>query len=425
MRIAAFFILVLVSSSLLAAKSDNYLKNPAARKAYLEKMLKELCTEIGPHSVFDTTAFRKVSDAVKREMKSSGLEVLSDEYSFKGWKLLEKPLFTTGGNAIPVAVCHGSCTPPPDGVRGTAQQVYFKEYNKTLYTLTDKNGNICLHLIPHGPPGTAAAPMPFTSAIPLVDSSVNEYPDVFEKESKVPVVMIGSADLPVLEKAVKEKTEVYCNFKTVYVPKMKSQSIAGTLRGKRRDEILLIGHLDTVYDSPGANDNTATVIMLMMLLFSRVNVSQDMTITVLATSGEEYGKLGAWSYLKRREREGTLKDIKFALNFDSMTWGDKQLLLNSTNEMLLEIVAESKKRLGYDVSIDNIRKDFYLDAAPFFNAGIPALYINTRGLPIEEIYRLYHHPADVPASVRPEFVEKWYLLFDQALNILQSNGSLK
>jgi hypothetical protein len=131
-------------------------------------MLKELCTDIGPHSIFDTTAFKKAANIVKREMTVKGLVTVSNEYTFKGWSLLEKPTFTIADSAIKIAVCHGSCSTPVGGVKGTAQRIEFKNPDKILYTLTDSHGKVCLHIIPHCL--VQLLPKAILLAIPLVDS---------------------------------------------------------------------------------------------------------------------------------------------------------------------------------------------------------------------------------------------------------------
>ncbi len=83
-----------------------------------------------------------------------------------------------------------------------------------------------------------------------------------------------------------------------------------------RDSIVVLGHYDTVQDTGGANDNTASVAVIMEL--ARVLASQRFrrTIILALTDMEELGLFGARAFvsaLKQQERR-----VLGAINFDTM-----------------------------------------------------------------------------------------------------------
>ena len=101
-----------------------------------------------------------------------------------------------------------------------------------------------------------------------------------------------------------------------FIPDTETKNVVGTLPGHSTDEILFLAHLDTVYNTQGANDNTASVIAMLMLAHSVSGIKPQKTLTFVATEGEEYNKLGAINYAERRKRAGTYGNIKFLVNFD-------------------------------------------------------------------------------------------------------------
>jgi Zn-dependent M28 family amino/carboxypeptidase len=41
--------------------------------------------------------------------------------------------------------------------------------------------------------------------------------------------------------------------------------VIGRIPGKSKNEILIVAHLDSIFNTPGANDNAASVIVMLML----------------------------------------------------------------------------------------------------------------------------------------------------------------
>ena len=62
------------------------------REAYLEKMLKALCTDIGPHPI-GSPAYNKAASIVKKEMELALPVVELDTFTFERWLLKGEPTF--------------------------------------------------------------------------------------------------------------------------------------------------------------------------------------------------------------------------------------------------------------------------------------------------------------------------------------------
>ena len=144
----------------------------------------------------------------------------------------------------------------------------------------------------------------------------------FKKPVKsLPTFNIGKQDLPLIEQAVEKSTPVLVKAVAEFIPNTTTENVVGTLPGESTGELVFLVHLDTVYNSPGANDNTASVIIMLMLAHAVSEIRPRKTLTFIATTGEEYDKLGAIDYVKRRVDKGTLQNIRYLVNFDSLTWG--------------------------------------------------------------------------------------------------------
>ena len=381
------------------------------RKAYLDNLLRKLCIEIGPHPVFDADKYGKAVDVVKAEMDKALPFVSLDECSFKGWKLLSPATLTVGGKPLEVRACHGSPSTPGSGVSGAVKRVEFKNPDKVLYAVADPaTGEAKAYIVTNQ--YAPAIPLPIYSN--PAEGPINVGHATFDKQGKWPLFCVGSVDVPVLEAAAKARTTAECSVRTAYVPGMHANSVVGTLPGENKDEVLILAHLDTVYGSPGANDNTASMIVMLMLAHAFSGTIPVKTVTFMATAGEEYGKLGAQHFLEQRQGTDTLKIIKSCIEFDSLTWGNN-LQLYSTDERLLRAADEANTAAKIDGTPKIFNEFSGGDCKPFYDANVPVLYVNSRGDKYKPTLNVYHTPDDTPAHVAPELVENSFLVFRQML----------
>src|SRR5687768_16444195 len=69
------------------------------RKAYLQQMLKMICTETGPRPA-GSNAYNRAAEFVKTEMARGLPKVELDWFNFKGWRPLGDTQFTLGRESL-------------------------------------------------------------------------------------------------------------------------------------------------------------------------------------------------------------------------------------------------------------------------------------------------------------------------------------
>ncbi|MFC1650567.1 M28 family metallopeptidase [Candidatus Latescibacterota bacterium] len=387
---------------------ENPVATPESRAEYLETMLKALCTDLGPHPI-GSPEYDIAAEIVKKEMQRSLPSVELDTFMYERWMLTSEPELYIGERWIEAYPAHGSSGTPPSGITGIPKKI--DDPGGIPYGVTDsKTGEILAYITFSGYGN--ARPSPYYS---------------FKKEPKCPpIFIIGKQDLPVVDDAVENSTPVRMKVQVEFIPDTPTSNVVGTLPGESSDEMVFLAHLDTVYNSPGANDNTATLILMLMwahaLAGSIPNAGKrpKKTMTFIATNGEEYNKLGAIHYVERRKNEGTLENIKFVFNFDSFTWGPNVIAYSDDGE-LQSIVHDLNRTHNKKGIVENAKDGFWLDAGPFRETGARALSLNTKGNDVGDF--CWHRPNDVPANVSVELVETFYLLMNDLIQRVDNLGT--
>lgn len=103
---------------------------------------------------------------------------------------------------------------------------------------------------------------------------------------------------------------------TIYT-ELHGQNIVAIKEGKRRGAIVVAAHHDTIRDSPGADDNTASVAALLELARLTANVEYEFTVMLVAFDMEEVGRLGSRAFV-REQLEG--HSVQGAIIFESMAY---------------------------------------------------------------------------------------------------------
>jgi hypothetical protein len=187
--------------------------------------------------------------------------------------------------------------------------------------------------------------------------------------------------------------------------------VAGTLPGGSKQEILFVAHADTKYNTPGANDNSASMICLLMMALAMSGANPRRTVTFLATAAEERGYLGAKHYAQSRKDRGTLADIKVCINLDSLTYGPNWQIATTDGE-LERMILDIHRDLGIRSQPRVLHQDDTMDSAPFRAAGARTVHLNSRGDDARTL-PLWHRPEDRADTVKPEFIESSFLVLTE------------
>ena len=234
----------------------------------------------------------------------------------------------------------------------------------------------------------------------------------------LPRFVVGIRDLPFVELLIENKAQVQVRLRVVYAPEIPTYNVVGTLPGRHRDEILFIGHADSLILTEGANDNTATAIILLMLAHVFSGTELDYTLTFLISGSEEYGYAGARHYVRRRVAEGTHKNLKFIVNSDSLTYGPN--LWASTDDAELTSVVKAI-HADLDTKTEPIYREepcWMNDASCFrgINPHVRGINFNSRGY---DTLAANHTPDDDADQVPRDCAESSFLVLRELINRLQ------
>ena len=362
--------------------------SPQDRLAYAKKLLKKLVTDIGPHPV-GTPACARVAELIKKEMELSLPVVEFDRFTFERWELVGQPEFLLGGRRLETYPAFGCEGTPPEGLGGVLRK------DRRGYALVD--------------PASGAT---------LATLSTSQYGRAITHHQKrttppsPPDFGVGKQDISFIEKAVADKTPARLKAVVKFTPDAQGGNIVGKLPGKRPDEMLFLAHYDTVYCAPGGNDDMASVIVMIMLAHAAAGRNAEHTLTFVATDAEEFGGLGAKHYGERRAAAGTMKNIRYVANFDSLTYGPN-LWISSKDADVKEMIAAIHRDLDIKATPKFDDGDgFVMDSEPFRASGAKAFHANSRGYD-DMTLPVFHRPDDDAAHVPLDCVEISFRVFDE------------
>jgi len=365
------------------------------RTEYLTTLLKQLCTDLGAHPT-GSPEFESAAHIILETMKAAVPVAEFDEYVFEKWEPVGGSECEIGGKAIETILHHGCTGTPLTGIQGVLVK---NTQGGFPWRLADASTGAEMAQI-----RTA----PFGPAIPN-----------FGGFHSVPKFTVDTDKADLLAEAAVNKTPAWFKAEARFMPDSRGYNIVGQIPGKSSDEIMFLAHADTVYTSPGANDNTASMIVMLMLAHAFSGAKHPLTLTFVATDGEEYGLLGAENYAERRKREGTLGNIKFITNFDSLTYGPN-LWITSDDEELVSILLAINEKPGI-IGTPRVSEStgYVLDNKPFIESDARAVNMNSRGYD-DKTLPLYHRPEDTAETVHVDCVENSFLVFREYIERLMA-----
>ncbi len=370
------------------AAGPEIVATPELRREYLAGMLRRLCTELGPRPI-GSESYNIGAAIIREEMARSLPQSEFDRLTFDNWQILDPGYLIVGDRRLDFYPFDGSPSAPEGGIAGTLVAVDdipgHSNPGWAMGIRTTDTQQMAAYLIPnsHGPAITR----------------VNKSP----QGNRLIIYGIGLDEKEALERSAAKGEIVRAFHRSTIQPDTETMNVVATLPGATRDEILILAHLDTHFNTPGANDNTASAIALVMLAHELSRDRLRHTVRFVATAGEEVNKVGSYHYAARREAEGTMGDIKYCFNFDSLTWGPSLNAL-SNDEPLRELVGAIGKEIGVPTPPTLTHKtSFALDEKPFFDAGARTIYFNS--VHVDGSVRLWHRPEDLPERVDPETIE--------------------
>ncbi len=218
------------------------------------------------------------------------------------------------------------------------------------------------------------------------------------------------------KKIKKIKIEVEADYLQDYT----TQNIVGYVKGKLYPDSFYVftAHYDhlgqmgkNVY-FPGANDNASGTAMVMDLAryFSTDTTNQpNYSIVFALVSGEEAGLYGS-TYLASHPLF-PLENVKFLINLDMVgTGSDGITIVNATKfKEQYNRLNDINKEKNYLKAVVERGESCNSDHCPFYEKGVPAIFIYSMGAEFREYHNVYDLPNKIPLT---KYNEIFKLLVD-------------
>ncbi len=156
-------------------------------------------------------------------------------------------------------------------------------------------------------------------------------------------------------------------------------NVVTKIKGKSKKSIVIIGHMDTVSGTIGADDNASGAAGVLEL----ARVSQEafadkvpeLTIYFVVSADEEIGLKGAHQFVKEMKESNLSEHIKFSINMDMIAYNKNQVVDLETNKKNKSLVEYFAVLVGKFTSLkaNLVLQAWGSDHIPFLNNDIPAL----------------------------------------------------
>ena len=237
---------------------------------------------------------------------------------------------------------------------------------------------------------------------------------------QLPFVIVDIARSAYKSKVKSLSFDIESRFEKAYF----TQNVIGYVKGNLQPDSFLVftAHYDhlgrmgqNVY-FPGANDNASGTAMMLDLAryYSKPENKPRYTMVFIAVSAEETGLLGS-TYLAEHPLF-PLKAVRFLVNLDMMGTGSEGItMVNGTvfpkaYDLMVKINAGKE----YVVNVKNRGESCNSDHCPFYQKGVPAVFLYAMGKEFTEYHNVYDKASDLPLTayenifrLARDFMDQW------------------
>jgi hypothetical protein len=156
-------------------------------------------------------------------------------------------------------------------------------------------------------------------------------------------------------------------------------NIVSKIQGTTDKSIVVIGHMDTVRRTVGADDNAsgASGVLELSRVLSEIYKDEKpkASIYFVLSEDEEDGLLGAKRFVKKLKKEKELKNVLLSINMDMIAYNSNKVLDLETSKANKPLALEfAKMATTYTELTPNlVLNPWGSDHVPFLDAGVPAL----------------------------------------------------
>jgi hypothetical protein len=374
---------------------DRWMMGEAWSGSRIDTHLTELCDRIGPRWS-SSEAEWAATHYIRDQMQSAGLEqVAAEEYPLDTWSW-RKAEACVVEDTRPIGLLPFNRCPPFD-LQAPIVDVGYGTPREIRAARTNLPGAVAVMAMAHEP---FTQPLPHSERLKLLAKagaaaavavetksgrrmeyhSASDWREPGRHEHPLPTVVTSREDGTLLRQLARAGKTLHLQVDSQFYT-AQSANVVGVLNGTRwpEEHLLLGGHHDTVYDSPGGNDNASGTIAVLetarvlATLRAEAGIGPGRSIRFATYSAEEQGFQGASAYVERHY--GPEVRPRLAVNLDELSTGPmKGMVLGFPH--LRELVQRQFDTMNDGLQCHVMAQlDPTSDHFPFLQAGIDAAFL--------------------------------------------------
>jgi len=339
--------------------------------------------EIGPR-FHGTEGIRKAATFLSERLEALGLEVRASKVRTTGWDpggearlVVTEPI----GRDIPCwpMLWSGSAGELTAWLRPIGPQGLWADAMVwTKFAAIDEHGSTVAYL--HGRDGGPAAPQP----LPI------------GSDESVPHLAIGRVDAMQLSEWIADGHDVraHLDASAAHTPQAVSENLTVRIPGAGKGgPVLVCGHYDTFWNTPGAYDNGSGTIALLLLARHWVATPPERPVEITFFTAEEWHLAGSRALVSEASRQW-LEELDFVINLDGLGRGDLLEVFigpeRFEDDVIRLIRAHGEATRDALEVVSRFPPSYGTDHASFYAAGVPSVHLT-----FNDLHRL-HQPDDLP-----------------------------
>jgi aminopeptidase YwaD len=407
---------------------ERWLMGEAWIGSRIDAHLAMLCERIGPRWASSAGEWQAVQ-YIRDHFASAGLaNAALEEYPLQSWRLDDGSAhLVEDGQAVPLLPFNRCplfelAAPLVDVGFGTLREI--EEQRKQL---SGSIGILALGLEPFTTPAPLSARLAALSragaaAAVVVDRkdggrveyhNAGDWIDPDPDVHPLPAVAVSREGGVLLRKRARQGQSLHLRVASEFYTAPAHNVVAELPGAYWPDEHLLLGgHHDTVYGTPGGNDNASGALVVMEVarvlarLQQELGVSPGRSLRFVTFSAEEQALQGAYAYVARHH--GTEAAPRLAINLDELATGNiKGLVLAFPH--LRSLIQHHFDEMGDGLKCHVMAQlDYSSDHYPFIRAGIDAAFLwRWRFVGRHPESDFHHEPGDTADKVRPRELKEY------------------
>ena len=407
---------------------DRFLIGEAWVGSRIAEHLTMLCDTIGPRWASSPAEWQTVN-YIRDQFAASGLtDATLEEYALHSWRWSDATAQIVEDETSVLILPFNRC--PPFTVSAPLVDVGFGAAHEIETQRAQLAGAIAIMALgvePFTPPQPLSARLAALAAAGAVAAvvvdrkeggrveyhSAGDWIDPGPDEHPLPAVAVTREVGGLLRKRARLGQSLHLQVESEFYT-APAHNVLAALSGTQwpHEHLVLGGHHDTVYDTPGGNDNASgTSVVLetartLAQLQRELGIAPGRTIRFVTYSAEEQTLQGAYAFVN--QHYGSETPPRLAINLDELGAGNmKGLVLGFPH--LRPLIQQQFDDMGDGLKCHVMAQlDYSSDHYPFLRAGIDAAFLwRWRFVGRHPDSDFHHEPGDTTDKVRPRELKEY------------------